>query len=328
VGWRERAVRAERGWSPGAVPGGHVGPQAPKHDPTSTLAQADEVPDTEDGVRGDGEAELPEVLSPQSLGRIWASSMGLSFAVPGDVDVRAVTAAWGQYTKREFPEEDGKKRRAWTRELVSYEREIRLDGEQSYRIPLTGADENAPGVLLAVVILSRDGRRVVELTLINNQLQPTSNADTAWLFQTTLAVTALDGRAAVFLPIDDPLEDLTAISDDPEEAHLRLLYRRERRYAAGRNVAVHAEVGDGERCARRLTTTWLPTYDVASTIAPTGEGLAGLELSMDALVTADAATLRAGLAPLVVGYRSWLEHRSAEVSGLPESLQPVRRFRC
>lgn len=170
------------------------------------------------------------------------------------------------------------KRRAWTWEPVSHEREIRLDGEESSRIPLTGTDE---GVLLAVAVRSRDGRRVVELTLINNQQQPASNADTAWLFQATLTVTALDGHATVFLPIDDPLEDLTAISDDPEEAHLRLLYRGERRYAAGRNVAVHAEVGNGERCARRLATTWLPTYDVASTIAPTGEGLAGVELSMD-----------------------------------------------
>jgi hypothetical protein len=44
---------------------------------------------------------------------------------------------------------------------------------------------------------------------------------------------------------------------------------------------------------------------------------------MDELATADAATLRAGLAPLVVGYRSWLEDRSVEVSGLPEPLQPA-----
>ncbi len=300
-----------------------VGMLGHKHDPTSTVAQADEVPDTEDGVRGDGEAELPDVLTPQSLGRIWASSMGLSFAVPGDVDVLAVIAAWGQYTKQEFSEEDGRKRRAWTREPVSHEREIRLDGEESYRIPLTGADENAPGVLLAVAVRPRDGRRIIELTLINNQLQPVSNADTAWLFQTTLTVAALDGHATVFLPIDDPLEDLTAISDDPEEAHLRLLYRRERRYAAGRNVAVHAEVGDGQRCAQRLTTTWLPTYDVASTIAPTGEGLVGVELSMDELATANAVTLRAGLAPLVVGYGAWLEDRFAEISGLPEPLQPA-----
>ena len=44
--------------------------------------------------------------------------------------------------------------------------------------------------------------------------------------------------------------------DDPEEAHLRLLYRGERRYAAGRNVAVHSTVRDGERCAHALETTW------------------------------------------------------------------------
>ena len=52
------------------------------------------MPETEIGVEGDGgEAELPEVLTPQNLGRIWASSMGLSFTVPGDVDVLAVTAS-------------------------------------------------------------------------------------------------------------------------------------------------------------------------------------------------------------------------------------------
>ncbi|MBV8995913.1 MAG: hypothetical protein JO287_19910 [Pseudonocardiales bacterium] len=40
---------------------------------------------------------------------------------------------------------------------------------------------------------------------------------------------------------------------------------------------MHAEVSDGQRCSWRLATTWLPAYDVATTIAPTGDGLAGVE---------------------------------------------------
>ena len=66
----------------------------------------------------------------------------------------------------------------------------------------------------------------------------------------------------MFCPIDDPLDDLTALDGDAEDRHLRLLYRDELRHAAGRNVAVHAHVRAGERHAYRLETTWLPTYEV------------------------------------------------------------------
>ena len=48
---------------------------------------------------------------------------------------------------------------------------------------------------------------------------------------------------------------IKAAAGDPEEQHLRLLYRDELRYANGRNVAVHAEVVDGQRCAHELHTT-------------------------------------------------------------------------
>ncbi|GAA0338593.1 DISARM system helicase DrmA [Actinoallomurus spadix] len=304
-----------------------VGMLGPKHEAVSTRDQADEVPDTETGVAGDGsEAELPEVTSPQALGRIWASSMGLSFCVPADVDVLSVTAEWGRYAETEEETEEGKKVRAWSREPVAYEREVRLDAEPSYRIPLTAQREDAPGVLLAVTVRSRDERQVVEISLINGQRELTGRAgDTAWLFQPRLTVTALDGAAPVFLPIDDPADDLDTVGDDAEELHLRLLYRNQRRYAAGRNVAVYADAGDGERVARRLTTTWLPTYDVPATIAPNGPGtpLEHVELSMDALATAGPDALEAGLRPLIDGYTAWLDAREAEIPSLPEPLRPA-----
>ena len=53
-----------------------VGMLGPKHSPKSTREEADDVPDTESSVQGDGEAELPEITTAQNLGRIWASSMG------------------------------------------------------------------------------------------------------------------------------------------------------------------------------------------------------------------------------------------------------------
>jgi len=305
-----------------------VGMLGPKHVPKSSVDEADTASDTESGVHGDtkgeGGGDLPEVLTPQNLGRIWASSMGLSFAVDADIDVLAVTVEWGQYTKQETEDEDGKKRSVWGREPIVFTPEIRLDGEPSRRIPLTAPDKDSPGVQLAVAVRPRGMRRVVELTLINAQNELPTNGDAAWLFQARLTVTALDGVAAVFAPVDDPLDDLHAVADDPEEMHLRLLYRHQLRFAAGRNVAVHVHREDGARRAHRLETTWLPAYDVPATVAPVGAGtLAEAQLSMDALATAGAAELRAGLSPLADGYRSWLDERAAEIGTLPEALRPA-----
>ncbi|MFB9744466.1 hypothetical protein ACFFOU_25405 [Pseudonocardia sulfidoxydans] len=74
-----------------------VGMLGPRPATTSTRAQADRQPDTDSGVYGDGEAELPEVFTPQNLVRMWASSMGTSFQVALDTDVVAVAVEWGQY---------------------------------------------------------------------------------------------------------------------------------------------------------------------------------------------------------------------------------------
>ncbi len=94
-----------------------VGMLGPKHQPRSTLDDADTVSDAESGVqgdtRGDEAGELPDILTPQNLGRIWASSMGLSFCVSADTDALAVTAAWGQYGKQETEDDEGRKRVVW-----------------------------------------------------------------------------------------------------------------------------------------------------------------------------------------------------------------------
>jgi hypothetical protein len=154
-------------------------------------------------VQGDAtETDLPEVLTPQGLGKLWASSMGMSFVVPREVTALAVTATWGSYRRRETQDGDGAKRTVWAREPVSHAREI--NGRASDRLPLTGTDPDQPGVLLAVDVRVRDGGRVVRVALVNTQLEPDRDKDVAWLFQPALAVTAQDGDAAAFLPIDDP----------------------------------------------------------------------------------------------------------------------------
>ncbi|ETK36576.1 DISARM system helicase DrmA [Microbispora sp. ATCC PTA-5024] len=308
-----------------------VGMLGPKPSPKRVAEDADELPDIEIGAEGDGaEGELPDVLTPQNLGRLWASSMGMSFAVPADLDTLAATVRWGEYTKVETQVGDvqGKPRteRVWGRRPVEHPMTIRLD-ELTQKIPLTMERADEPGVLLAVAVRPRpDHRRVVELTLVNQQIEPDTSADTAWLFQAELVVAApTDGPADVFLPIDDPLDDGREDDgqEDLEDKHLRLLYRNERRYAVGRNIAVHATVSPGDRRATKLRTTWLPYHDVPATVAPVGEGtpLADVELSMDALAGASPEALAAGLTPLADGYAAWLDKQYLKIPELPEPLR-------
>lgn len=305
-----------------------VGMLGPKHQPKSTLDDPCATSDAESGVqgdiRGDGASELPDVLTPQNLGRIWASSMGMSFCVTSDTDVLSVNASWGQYSRQGVEDEEGRKHTTWVREPREFPLEVRLDGERNQRLPLTATDPRDPGVYLAVAIRAQGAKRTVELTIVNDQLELQSNTDGAWLFQSRLNVTALDGTAPVFLPIDDPLDDVDPALADAEELHLRLLYRDELKYASGHNVAVHADNDTSLRRARKLETTWLPSYNVPATIAPVGSGtpLAEAELSMDALAEAGLGALQTGLSPLADGYVTWLDHRESEIA-LPVALRPA-----
>ena len=287
-------------------------------------AQDTATVDTDIAAGGDGaDPELPDLLTMQNAGRMWASSMGLSCVVDAETDILTVTVTWGQYAKSEVLDDEGNPHRQWSRQQVRREIHPRLT-EPDRKYPLT-----SPDVYLAVAVRGHAGqRRVVEISLVNAQDEPPANKDTAWLFQPKLVVTAVNSEHAAFCSIDDPLEDTAALESDPEDRQLRLLYRNQLRHAIGRNVAVHAHARDGERCAHRLETTWLPTYEVPATIAPpAGEGtlLAGLELSMAELSEASAGDLAEKLGPLANGYVRWLDEQAARVPGLPAALQETAR---
>ncbi|MFC6094964.1 DISARM system helicase DrmA [Saccharothrix lopnurensis] len=301
--------------------------------------------DDDDGARfsggGDGQdAELPELLTPQVAGRIWASSMGLSFVVPASIGEISVVASWGSYTQGESLSDSARPTRRWARRPVSHERLITVTtvGDQESYL-LEGEHADQPSVQLRVKVRSRvedsDGEsgtelRVVEVALVNALDESRDLRDANWLFQTKLEVTGSTKGAAVFLPIDDPLLPGNArrAPEDPEERRLRLLYRDQLRHAVGRNVAVHPKVGEGERRAYELVTTWLPAYDVAATTAPgikRQELLTGLELSMDKLaalaVPAHREQLVTALRPLSDGYAAWLAQQRKRAQQLPKDLE-------
>ncbi|WP_329494229.1 DISARM system helicase DrmA [Kitasatospora herbaricolor] len=296
------------------------------------LAAQTPAPDAESGGDGDGqEAELPELLTPQAAGRIWASSMGFSFVVPASVGMLVVEATWGRYTQSDSLTDASRGARTWNREPVRHTYDVPVTVQGSYREALEG-ELDGPHIRLNVEVRERpaatgDGEplRVVEVTLINALEDSRELRDANWLFQTGLAVTAFpDGEAAVFLPTEEPYDH-----QDAEERRLRLLYRHQLKHAMGRNVAVHPKVRKGESSAHHLATTWLPWYDVPDTTAPSVEDqplLGGLELSMDTLaayaVPGRRRELEKALQPLSDGYDTWLAQQDERVRQLPAELRP------
>ncbi|OMI40267.1 superfamily II DNA and RNA helicase [Streptomyces sparsogenes DSM 40356] len=316
---------------------GMLGPRPEASETATQIARnaaqtADVEPGSDDGTEEGGPAER---LTPQASGRIWASSMGLSFVVPASIGTLSVQASWGRYSLTSSRTDDGRTAQVWGRQPVKRPCDIDVTrtGDQS-RV-LEG--DKSSGIHLDVQVRERatgeDGEdlRVVEVALVNRLREGEADRrDVQWLFQTELTVTAFpDDRAAVFLPIDDPLDPRSAGgSEDVEERRLRLLYRNSLRHAVGRNVAVRVDVRKGERRAHRLATTWLPEYDVPATSAPTAAEqplLDGLELGMDELaalaVPARRKELAGALAPLADGYSAWLAEQREKAQSLPEDLR-------
>ncbi|MER7845125.1 DISARM system helicase DrmA [Kitasatospora sp. NPDC096077] len=321
---------------------GLLGPRPADGSSARTARDAAQLADVEPGSAGDrSDTDPADLLTPQAAGRIWASSMGLSFTVPASIGTLTVTAQWGRYSLTESLTDDGPTRRVWGREPVKKAEDIDVTGIGDRRLVLEGDTADGACVRLDVKVRPRTGGtggedlRVVEVALVNQLEDSVDRKDANWLFQTELDVTAFaDAEAAVFLPIDDPLAPGAAgMHEDEEEKRLRLLYRDSLRHAVGRNVAVHARVRSGERRAHRLTTTWLPAYDVATTTAPRVEEqplLTGLELGMDALaelsVPARRKELREALAPLADGYHVWLQEQRDRLPSLPDDLRVTAGF--
>src|ERR1700728_2642924 len=145
-----------------------VGRLGPRHEPGSAKDRAVEAAtvDADLLTGGDGaDPELPDLLTMQNAGRMWASSMGLSCVVLPGVDILPVNVAWGRYEKSEVPDDAGIPQRQWSRQPVRREIHARLNEGPTKRYPLTG-----PDVYLAVEVRPGDGgKRVVEIGLVNAQ---------------------------------------------------------------------------------------------------------------------------------------------------------------
>jgi len=301
--------------APGALPSERyiLGVLSPRGE--ALQAETLDASATDDGS-GDGAGE---VTAAAAAGSMSPASLGLSFTVAEGVETVRVEAAWGSYESVPSDTEltdSGQPRSVWKRTQQAGAVDVDLSQPEWWEVPVAGV----PGVVVQTRVTARQGHRTVDVALVNGQTMPATGRDAARLFQAKLTVTGADG-AAVFVPHNDPSHVVasgTVDVPDREVAGLRMLYRRSREYAVGRNAAVKVECRDGEDRAWRLTTTNTPTYDVPQTVAPKPADVAelvGLQVDMRWLATQPRDKVLAALEPLSKGYLSWLAGREAAIAG-------------
>jgi hypothetical protein len=243
------------------------------------------------------------------------SSIGLSFLVASAARELAVTVRWGDYAPAEIAGEEGKSQSVWQR----------TPHAQTVKLPLASSDEESVqrvpqshGLELHVVVRRVDARslgdripagtRSVSIFLVNQRTTNEGNPDLAYVFQAELEV-----RGDVpFVPRPDLRGALAA---DWDEQVADLHYADAPEHATGHGVSVEWDLAGGT--CRVLRTTWIPRAEVEKT---TTVDLPGVEISMYKLgQLEDGSAATAGLMPLVVAYRQWIDAQRVGLGGLTGS---------
>ncbi|MDF5755566.1 DISARM system helicase DrmA [Spongiactinospora sp. TRM90649] len=275
----------------------------------------DDGAETDDADVGEDEAE-PSALTMASM---MPSALGCTVLVTADTAELKVTVHWARY-KRVEPAEG---KRVWKR----------LPFSDEVRLPLReGRLEPRPMPLDEHVVVRGRARRhggdwLISVFVVNTTPKPANLEGGAWLFQVRMSVTAMDGEP-IFLPRPDTFSGGDEI-DRGEQRRLAMAYRFRPEFATGHGVAVTSVSvpGDPTR-AVRVETRAVPSHEIPATDVPDPESdpdlpeLADLVLDMKVLAELPADALRAGLVPLVTGYRAWIDRQERRLSDPAELLEP------
>ncbi len=267
------------------------------------------VDENESGVDDDSPED-----GAQLRGLMVPASMGLRCQIPDDLESFTVTASWGVYEPAAFEDEKGGSRR-YQRRSIEVSKVIAVADLG----PATSTVLLKDKAVLRIDMHHQSGKRsrLVEIALCNDMIVPRKIPVDAWMYQTALVVSA--GGAAVFLPVNDPMDDTWEERDD-ELALLRLQYRDRLEFAIGRTCSVDWTIKPGARRATEVRTTWLPTCQTPQVAA---EEVSAALLDMTLLAEASTERLRAGLEPIADDYSAWLDGELQRAEELPEHLRPI-----
>lgn len=332
---------------------GKLAPRTPGDAKTATEVEPAAAPDEEDDSAQESDAPLhePGAEFNRATGRVEPeddaldeidttnnqslvpSSMGLTFCVGRDVETLDVTARWGSYArvpKEEHEYTRPKKNRA-TGEVEDTKVKVWRRFPRGGRVTLTLADgpikplvpdaELEEVRIQGAVRTNAKGERLVTLFLVNGQVEPETNRDSAWLFQPELGVAGSGDAAGAPVFLRRPSNEV--VVDDAERDHLGLIYRRRVEFAVGHGVAVHAETPASDPTRATLVRTEvIPRYEVPVTETP---GLGSDDrpamkkmvergwLDMLSLAELEKAELEEALKTLVDDYAAWIDDQRARV---------------
>lgn len=298
---------------------------APLHEPGAEFTRASGRIEPE----GDALDEI-DTTNNQSL---VPSSMGMTFCVGADLETLDVTARWGSYSRvpneeheyskprknRETGGVESAKVKVWRRR--QHGGRIRLVLQDGVIKPLVPDAEQQDVRLQGAIRTNAKGERIVTLFLVNGQVEPRTNRDSAWLFQPELIVKGADHASGAAVFRRRPSNDI--VVDDPERDHLALLYRRLVEFAVGHGVAVHAVTAEDDPTrAVEVRTEVIPRYEVPFTETPgldlqdRGEMRKMVErgwLDMLSLASLECAELEEALRTLVQDYAAWIGEQRARI---------------
>ena len=261
------------------------------------------------------------------------SSMGLTFCVAPDVNQLAVDARWGRYERipndkhditkirriRETGGEEEVKVRVWRRIPCGGGVPLPLvDGQIKPSTP----DLDQPDVQIQGKVRTNDkGERLVTLFLVNGQLVPEENKDSAWVFQPEVTISAPEDHRDKSVFRRRPSNKV--VVDDPERDRLALIYRNRLEFAVGHGVSVNVEtMPEDPAKAHRIRTEIIPRYEVAITETPglnMGDRPAMRRmveegwLDMKTLAVMNPDALHDALSCLIDDYAAWIKEQKARV---------------
>ena len=239
-------------------------------------AQAAKPDSSKNNASPDPEStEEVDTASNQSL---IPSSLGMTFCVAGDIERIEVEALWGRYERfydHEMyktikdpltgEEKQGQKVKVWQR--IPCGKAIPLVLKTGVISPVS-PDKEQPQVVIQGTVRepNENGDRLVTLFLVNTQVEPDTNRDTAWLFQPEIIVRATEQEGGAIFRRRPVLD---ADASDWERASLEMIYRKQVEFGVGHGVAVHASVDpDNVELATDIRTVIMPEYEVPITEVP------------------------------------------------------------